>query len=434
MTQSLKILINFWLIITLFESPIRYLLYLGGVPQLIYIKDVIILFILLIGLLNIFLIKKINKIVLYIIILVMLGVVFSVINKLNVLQIIFGLKVFLPFLSGFIIAYYYPKVIYDIAKLSKYYLIISSIGIILDYFVNFPWKGLNYSIMSYEVEGNRSWTTFGIERLSGFQRSSFDAAIFMYILLLLNYIYRSLNKPKGYINLFNFLLYLLGIISILLTTSKSSYIALLSLLIIILFIKSSRYFKNSLSTWLTKAFLFILFLNGIIPPIISLIYQKNYHNKYISNVIYFISQEKYQIYFASYLDRIYNTWPNSLDLLFSSITPFFGRGIGGIGASQQFFEPLKYNFADNIYVYLFVTYGVFAVFLFLLIAGYVLKLKKIDKNNYIITLLLSTIFTFGATINYIESTTLLLFTGVFLAYQFHLKNYFRENGYEKNWH
>ena len=52
-------------------------------------------------------------------------------------------------------------------------------------------------------------------------------------------------------------------------------------------------------------------------------------------------------------------WPDSLHLLNLGGTYhwWIGRGLGGIGAAQQYFEPARYLAADNLFVYVTVYVG-----------------------------------------------------------------------------
>ena len=63
--------------------------------------------------------------------------------------------------------------------------------------------------------------------------------------------------------------------------------------------------------------------------------------------------------FASFGDRLNWMWPDSLHLLDlgGSWHWWVGRGLGGIGAAQQYFEPAHYLAADNLFVYVTVYFG-----------------------------------------------------------------------------
>jgi len=94
----------------------------------------------------------------------------------------------------------------------------------------------------------------------------------------------------------------------------------------------------------------------------------------------------------SFVDRVEGMWPDAFALLrigHSSIQPIFGRGIGGIGIGQKMDEPSVFNSADNLHVFLYVTFGIccFAFYAVLTfghnngISG-----RRIPSSIYLITL------------------------------------------------
>ena len=62
----------------------------------------------------------------------------------------------------------------------------------------------------------------------------------------------------------------------------------------------------------------------------------------------------------SFLERIEQGWPGSWDLVFHDGDGLLGRGIGGIGSPQRLFAPQYYFPADNLTIFLFAYFGVFA--------------------------------------------------------------------------
>jgi hypothetical protein len=67
---------------------------------------------------------------------------------------------------------------------------------------------------------------------------------------------------------------------------------------------------------------------------------------------------------SSLLDRALNMWPGAFALIASDHAPYqwiLGRGLGGIGSAQGIFEPLATNAADNLFVFLYVTFGLASV-------------------------------------------------------------------------
>ena len=63
----------------------------------------------------------------------------------------------------------------------------------------------------------------------------------------------------------------------------------------------------------------------------------------------------------SFLERMDQGWPGAWDLIFRSGAGLLGRGIGGIGSPQRIFDPQYYFPADNLTIFLFAYFGIFAV-------------------------------------------------------------------------
>ncbi|NGY75598.1 hypothetical protein F6Y02_02030 [Bacillus megaterium] len=55
----------------------------------------------------------------------------------------------------------------------------------MDKFIDFPWSNISIEVGGIEREISRSWETFGVERLAGFQTASYDSAILIVILITL---------------------------------------------------------------------------------------------------------------------------------------------------------------------------------------------------------------------------------------------------------
>lgn len=69
--------------------------------------------------------------------------------------------------------------------------------------------------------------------------------------------------------------------------------------------------------------MFLLFY-GLIPPFYTSIVNTNLSSTHS------ISIDLLNLVFSSYLDRVFNTWPNALNLLNDSYFSIFGRGLGGL--------------------------------------------------------------------------------------------------------
>jgi hypothetical protein len=128
-------------------------------------------------------------------------------------------------------------------------------------------------------------------------------------------------------------------------------------------------------------------------------------------------QTFYFFSFASLLVRMQYAWPASLALLSEGGNILFGRGIGCIGTAQKFTEPDMYMFADNLFVYVFVSTGVVGVIA--LFYSFVANLRRdylYDRSQFGITyLLLLYLLGIGITVNTVEGPFQALVIGILAA-------------------
>lgn len=74
------------------------------------------------------------------------------------------------------------------------------LGLVLDKLYILPWQNSVYEIAGHVVQANRYWTMNGVERLAGFQRSSFSSAYLLSALIIIRFIiytyYQELSKQN----------------------------------------------------------------------------------------------------------------------------------------------------------------------------------------------------------------------------------------------
>ena len=125
---------------------------------------------------------------------------------------------------------------------------------------------------------------------------------------------------------------------------------------------------------------------------------------------------------SSMLDRASVMWPAAFQLIASDQNPLewiFGRGLGGIGAAQAFFEPLKVNSADNLFVFLYVTFGLGALlFGVAILTGFKKYYLNEPETFTHLFALAAGVLTLGIATNVIESVIPALVTGVLVAKAF----------------
>ncbi|WP_458896676.1 hypothetical protein [Bacillus cereus] len=417
MDKFMQKLVYLWIILYVFDAPIQYILLMGGIQNIgVYLKMIIPVFVIFVGLYNMCKKPIVSKKFINILLLVFISILIALINQLPFIQIIYGVKTIIPFIFMYLYMTYIQKnnIRFDI--IFRIVVPIVVMGIFLDKYLTFPWEGLGYQLGEYEVKVNRQWETFGMERLSGFQRASYDSAIILTILLLMRELNYSIITKRSFIfKMLDGLLILMAIYAVYLTTFKSAYILIGAYFLVYLQIKFYNAVKGSLlgpiSILTTRVLFFLMFIYSILPPLLSYIGHNNLFSKLIN------SNSLYRVILTSYDVRMTQTWPESLYLLESTqFNGMLGRGIGGIGTAQKYAEPYMYNPADNIYIYLFVSIGFLIVPILISILKMIfsIELKSIKSYSKIVFLLV--IFCYGATINFIESPFIMAFLGLLLAY------------------
>lgn len=405
-----KILIILWIIIYIFDSPVQYCLYRIGLQSIIiYSKALIPVLLTIIGLLESYY-SKIGKKVLSVVILVVCSLIVAIINGLPFLQIAYGLKTIIPFLAFYFYKRNINRNVNSFKSLFRILVPIVLLGLIMDKYIAFPWEGVSYQLGDKEYQMSREWETFGIVRLSGFQRASYDSAIILCLLLVLNSIYNITMKKEN--KWYDKILCIGSVYGVYLTTFKSSYLFIVILIVysgLICLHKNINKVQKTIIEVMIKLFTFIVFIYSIVPPIIS-ITGRRFLNLETDNGLF-------KFFFSSYSVRMNMTWPYSMNLLnLAKFNGILGRGIGGIGTAQQYGEPLLYSAGDNIFIYLFVTLGLISIPLILGFINAIIRTKFYNYSAYIMFYILLVIFCFGATINIIDSPLTMSILGVLLAH------------------
>lgn len=305
-------------------------------------------------------------------------------------QVFVGIYIFIPFFFGLGINNFFIR---HVQTHKKFYILILFLiisGVFLDVYIDFDWKGFEYSTQGLEISGNRAWTTMGIERLSGFSRSSFDAAIAILVLLLIIDLFK-INK------LIRLMLWSCGGFAILLTTTKGILFAYL----VILIIKGIAFYLPIIISRISIAGLLIVL---ILLPLSTLVinYESMFGSSFKRNFTYSIK------------DRLVRSWPETL-----KDHSILGRGIGSIGFPQLINNDPDYSPGDNAFIYINSIFGIISLviaFLFL-ISFFKKKLILSTETKFYINLTLL-LLTFGITTNEFESGILAFFWGTITYFWF----------------
>lgn len=318
----------------------------------------------------------------------------------------FATYIWVPFFIGLLCVIYEKQYFFQKHALLLWSL--ATIGVLLNALMAFPWSGASYEVFGQSIVASRDWTTFGIKRYAGFSRASFAAAnqIGFFCLIIL-----VTHKSR----LTKLIVWVLSIIAIYLTTSKTT-LAIVALAPFVIGLLEFL-FRAPAAITLKKSLLPIrlahgltLFLCGlmVLSPILTLAVD----TRNISSDNFFIFT------FSSIFDRMARMWPDAWDLLVHTnpLALITGRGLGGIGTPQLFFEPTLYNSADNFFLYLYIVFGVGSF----VIIGFLLSgMRKWPQDNSkeftILFMMTSYIFLVGTTSNIVESPTLLLIVGILVG-------------------
>ena len=167
----------------IFEGPIRLILYNFGITYLIYIRDLFIILVITAYIFQSLMTDRINRTFLVVIFIFTFHSIVALFYVNNYFMPLFAWKTYLLLFFGILYGHLFFTNLRMTIKIFSILLICAIIGVVINYFKEFPWEGLQYSLGGVDIEGVRSWVDmFGIKRLSGFARASYEAA--MQILLL----------------------------------------------------------------------------------------------------------------------------------------------------------------------------------------------------------------------------------------------------------
>jgi hypothetical protein len=279
------------------------------------------------------------------------------------------------------------------------------IGVIVNRFVYFPWTGSTIEVLGQESQVARDWATNGLDRLAGFSRASYTVAnqITVFGLLLV-------TRPSGR-RIVQALVWILSATAVALTTTKTALAMLLLVPLTwwvpqLLLVRYSR--RHEARFYVPMVTLAALMAMVVLLPGSSEIQQVLLKYYSVGDVGFFS--------FSSMLDRTAVMWPAAFALITDDHTAvewLLGRGLGGIGAAQAMFEPHYANSADNLFVFLYVTFGLnCAVFGLAIFTRFHAVYREMSDRFVMFFALAATVLTLGMTTNVIESTVPAIALGI----------------------
>ncbi|ODT15900.1 MAG: hypothetical protein ABS35_30060 [Kaistia sp. SCN 65-12] len=218
-------------------------------------------------------------------------------------------------------------------------------GVLASAVIDLPWVGASYEILGVKAQFARAWSAFGHQRLPGLSRASFTAAnqiaAACALLLVGRFAFRAKVGIWG-----------LSLAAVWLTTSKAPLVAVAVLpLAILLHDRAARSTeaRHRGDQWVLAGLLFVV----VALPLaawLGLRIPAMGHLGFLS--------------LGSLGLRMVSMWPGALALLDPPWPRLFlGLGFGGIGSGQAYFDPARYSAADNLFVFLLVTFGLASLLL-----------------------------------------------------------------------
>lgn len=381
------------------DGPLRFALQTIGVEILLYSRDIIPIAVVVMAIGHAIAKGRINYLLLIILFILALYGLVGLVHIPNIFQVAFGFKILLPFLMGVLCYAIFFTNIRRVRLFFGIYLMIACIGIYANFFVEFPWQGLNYLVGGIKIEGTLDRETMGFDRLVGFSRANFEAAT---QILMLSIFMVAFTKNK----LVSLIIWLIAGGAIFITTTKA---AIGIYLLISLFFLAYKLVRNRFKIY-SKMLIIPLCLMIALPLYLS--------NEYIE----IDPTDTVQVgLFASFGDRALNAWPPVFKHVRDNGNTITGLGIGGAGASEQRFADEIHGFTDNMFVFLYAWFGVLSVF-FLTIAYLMSQRLDImgDRLDFCIFVWIAAILWNGITSNMVESPIYGFFIGISLKHIFAL--------------
>jgi hypothetical protein len=383
-----------------FDSTLRWVLDLVKAAPLIYLRDGAMIVAIVLGFVDVVANRREALLSFGLLTFVLVGAVVAGASGLPVAQVLFGVKVWLPLLFGVTLANDGVAAKLDRPRLWGTVWALLVFGVVLNLFVKYPWSGMTMQVGDTQVAANREWETGGLSRVSGFSRTSFDAAICI-LLLAFYLVVRSDSWPR------RGLIWFCSGVAVVLTTTKGAIGAWLlatPILPLLLGVRPELYVYQRFRRSLAFGAVTMLALIAAFTPLLS------------TQLTWGVLEEGTPAFFlfASFGDRIVNTWPNAFKLL-DSWQFVTGRGLGGIGSAQSYFELNKFCPADSFFVYLYVTAGLVgaAMYMAMLAGMWQLNLSKFSGRLTYCVLLF--VFVYGVTVNVVESAVALMAVGAAAA-------------------
>ena len=364
-------------------GALRYGAVMVGLAPLVYLPKVWLVAALVGTLLEGAIRMRISAPYLGVLVLMAVGVLQGYATLGNKMQVVFGLWVLAPFLSGVVALPALIKVWPWIVRYVFALWILAIVGVLVNVFYRWPWTGFEYTFGNVVIEGSRAWSFLGIVRLAGFSRVSSAVAdqilVMTAVLLLLG---------RGRWRVF---VWVLAGLTLLPTTSKTS-IGVYAILTLF---------------WLAKSRVPQILWQQLPLVLMTLVFAVPFSSLVIDyDLTSILKGPVRRLLLTSFGARLELAWPDALQMVVEHGDAVLGRGIGGIGAAQHYFEPTLYTPSDNLVVHIYALLGVLGLLLVAFYAFGLGLLKLRDRTSVLVFSLGVGVILSGITKNVMESSIL----------------------------
>jgi hypothetical protein len=273
---------------------------------------------------------------------------YGLFNLGNADQVEFGLWTLVTFMYGVLVC---ASLVRGWKKLTPYVVFLWALavaGVLVNYFYRWPWAGLDYQVGATTVNAGRGWHTAGfvIPRLTGFARAWFEAALqILFPALFL----KEVLPMRRWLPI-----WIVSGVAIALTTTKTTVAAYL------LFSALWIFSRGKISTLWRTLPIALACLDVLLPFSMSFVSQNRLGED---------QSPAAHLLIATLLARMQEEWPEAIKMIVTHGNPILGRGMGGIGTAQIFFEPALANAGENIALYLYGVFGILGL-IFLIVYGW----------------------------------------------------------------
>jgi hypothetical protein len=327
-----------YLLIYAFEGVIRYGLYSVGADSAILLRDGLIIGPLLLLLTAQAFRTRVHPAFLAFGAILALHGLVGTLNFHTTLPAIYGAKLLVNVLFGFIAARALVLPSRKVVLLLGLVWAVSVFGVVLDkFFVTFPWMGIETHIGGISVDVSRGWDIDdnGIsKRAAGFTRSSISAAMLLPTIALIIAL-----RMRSYVLRMLMLFATVG--AVFMTTQKG---AVLAIGVVTLILATPGFMRYRLLCWAAIGFAVL----DVLLPIFT------------SGLL--VADNGGVFSFASFAMRITATWPDAWRWISDNNLFPFGVGLGGIGGAQRFYAQDYFNPSDNFFIFIYANFGVLSLF------------------------------------------------------------------------